>query len=255
MKGGFFVLRMLLQGVMDILWPPRTTCLLCGTPFPEIVIDELICSDCWATMLFPERVTCCRHCSRPVEGESNLCVECVGGTAFGRVFALGLHTGPLREATHHLKFGGRAELGALLGKRLADKLPTVWDCLVPVPLHRSRLAERGYNQATMIARGIQTQWAWPLIEGCLIRRRGTGHQAKLKKADRRQNLSGAFGVKGAPPWLGKSVLLVDDVLTTGITANTIAQVLYEHGAKSVDLAVLAVSTKTIRANSQNPVNE
>lgn len=178
-----------------------------------------------------------------------LCQDCARGVPYGVVFSLGLHTGPLREAIHHLKFSGREGLGAPLGRRLAASVFTRPDWIVPVPLHRARLGERGYNQAALVARGLGQELGVPVLEHGLRRVRQTGRQAKLDRQQRLANLRDAFGLpRGEPPWVGQAVLLVDDVLTTGSTAAAAATVIRARGARSVDLAVLAVSTKWVRAS-------
>jgi len=241
------MLRLFLQGLADLLWPPRTTCLLCEGPLPaEGTGSGLpVCEGCWHGMGFDAAVPRCGNCSRPLAGGPGLCVECAQAPPFGRVWALGLHRGPLREAIHHLKFGGRRRLGVALGLRLAAEIPPVHDLIVPIPLHPSRLRERGYNQAALIGAGIGQALGTAVVERGLVRRRPTGHQAKLDRSERLRNLRGAFGVARVKnlPWEGRRVLLVDDVLTTGATASAAAEVLRATGALGVDLAVLAVSDK------------
>lgn len=253
---------------MDILWPPRTTCLTCDGPLAHLEGPgerELggegvggahdaggvlpICWDCWASMPFVPGTVLCYNCSRPIKGGWGLCVECQEGSPFGQVWALGLHQGALRKAIHHLKFGDRQVLGLALGQRLAEMVERPADMLVPIPLHRSRLRERGYNQAALIAEGLALQLAIPVVEEELVRVRSTGHQTHRDRDARWQNLSRAFAVRseGPQPWMGRDVLVVDDVLTTGATAAAAAEVLLATGARSVDLAVLAVSDKPIRA--------
>lgn len=245
------MLRLFLQGVLELIWPPRTACLLCeggldiaGDPF-----GLSVCMDCWESMPFAPGLNRCTNCSRPLTGGRGLCVECGAAPIFGRVWAMGLHRGALREAIHHVKFNGREALGAPLGRLLADQIPTGHELVVPLPLHPSRLRERGYNQAALIARGLAEGMGLPVAEGALVRLRRTGHQAKLDREDRLRNLRGAFGTHRAkdPPWAGRAVLLVDDVLTTGATASAAAEVLRETGAIQVDLAVLAVSDMPVRA--------
>jgi ComF family protein len=238
---------------MDLVWPPRTQCLLCGgllegDPGPH----QLACPACLASMAFEPGVSRCANCSRPSSRQSGLCPDCEDGSPFGVVFALGPHEGPLREAIHHFKFSDRPELAGLLGPRLAARISVAHDCIVPIPLHRSRLRERGYNQAALLARAIGAVKGVSVCEGVLIRLRATGHQAKLSRESRLRNLSGAFAVGPAasPPWEDRRVLLVDDVLTTGTTVTAAAEILYRTGARSVDTAVLAVSTTPVQGKLQ-----
>jgi ComF family protein len=123
--------------------------------------------------------------------------------------------------------------------------------VIPVPLHRSRLAERGYNQAAIVAGEIARVMGVPMFDRELVRLRRTGHQAKLDRRHRMQNLRGAFGpAKATPAFAGMRVLLVDDVLTTGATAAAVAEAIYRGGARSVDLAVLGVSTTTVKGKQK-----
>ncbi|MDB4894172.1 MAG: putative competence protein ComF [Firmicutes bacterium] len=247
---------MVLQGLMDLLWPPRTECLLCGAMLAEEPLPVPVCEGCWEGMHFPPALRCCFNCARPLSGGGTLCRICAAGSPFGYVYALGLHEGALREAIHHLKFGDREELAPPLGRRLAALISTRPDCLVPVPLHRSRLVERGYNQATLIAQAIAAELSIPVVDTAMKRLRRTGHQAKLDRAARMKNLQHAFGVSQTPaPWAGKSVLLVDDVLTTGATAAAVANVLRQTGARTVDMAVLAVSATTVRGILKITIND
>ncbi|HYF93338.1 MAG TPA: phosphoribosyltransferase family protein [Symbiobacteriaceae bacterium] len=242
------MLRMILQGLANILWPPRTTCLICQTVLAGCSEPAgLVCDQCLGEMDFDPLAPRCANCTRPTYAADGLCAECEDGSPFGVVFSLGHHQGALREAVHHFKFEDRRELGAILGRRLAQRICIPLDCVVPVPLHRSRLLERGYNQAAVVGQQIARAADIPMIENVLVRLRRTGHQAKLHRHSRLHNLQGAFGVaSAAPPWSGKRVLLVDDVLTTGATAAAAATELYGSGARSVDLAVLAVSTTPVR---------
>jgi ComF family protein len=250
------LLRMVLQGLMDLLWPPRTECLLCGAMLAEEPLPVPVCEGCWEGMHFPPALRCCFNCARPLAGGGTFCRTCAAGSPFGYVYALGLHEGALREAIHHLKFGDREELAPPLGRRLAALISTRPDCLVPVPLHRSRLVERGYNQATLIAQSIAVELSIPVMDTAMKRLRRTGHQAKLDRAARMKNLQHAFGVSQTPaPWAGKSVLLVDDVLTTGATAAAVANVLRQTGARTVDMAVLAVSATTVRGILKITIND
>lgn len=243
------------RGLVDCLWPPRTRCLLCEGPLGGGPAEAAVCAACMAGIGFPPRLRRCENCARPMEEANRICAECAAGAAFGRVWALGLHAGPLREAIHHLKFAGREELGPLLGRLLAGLLPAEFDAVIPVPLHPSRLRERGYNQAALVARGIGERLGLPVDERSLVRLRRTGAQSKLDRHERLSNLAGSFGVTPAfGRWRGASLLLVDDVLTTGATAAAAAGALSAGGARRVGSAVLAVSGTPVARNPRNPLN-
>lgn len=247
LREDFCVLVQAFHGLLDLIWPPRTACLLCQGPLGDGLLPKA-CNSCLNQMAFPAGLPRCEYCNRPVLRSNRCCEECAAGSPFGRAWALGLHQGALREAIHHLKFSGHEELAVPLGRLLAERVGQPYGGVVPVPLHRSRLRERGYNQALLVAQGIAAQRGWPVWDGVLIRVRSTGHQAKLDRADRLKNLQCAFQVpRACPPWSGQAVLLVDDVLTTGATAASAAAAILASGASRVDLAVLAVSTTPVGA--------
>ncbi len=111
------------------------------------------------------------------------------------------------------------------------------DIIAPVPLHPSRLAERGYNQSALLARVLAAEVGVPLDERLLIRHRATAHQVGLGQAERTRNVTGAFACRGAAA--GKRVMLVDDVATTGATLEACAVALREAGATNVAALTLA----------------
>lgn len=243
------MIRLMVRGLLELIWPPRTDCVLCQADL-GVELGSPVCPVCWHGMTFAPSLRRCSQCARPIAGAGHICDGCLAGSAFGKVWALGPHIGPLREAIHHLKFGGREDLALMLGERLGAEIQAPYDFLVPVPLHRSRLRERGYNQAELVAFGMRKTRHIPVCVRTLVRLRDTGHQAKLDRASRHHNLDGAFGIRAPVPWKGKTILLVDDVLTTGATASAVAQVLRASGATAVNLAVLAVSTTPVAASNQ-----
>jgi ComF family protein len=146
---------------------------------------------------------------------------------------------------HAFKYRHRLDAARFCGRRMAGslpRLPELWgfDCLVPVPLHRSRLRERGYNQALLLAREVASTTGKP-IEELLIRRHATRPQWNLGRGEREKNVSG--GIIAAPGAAqNRKVLLIDDVCTTSATLEECAKALRSAGAESVKALVLARQT-------------
>lgn len=225
------------------LWPLRDTCELCGGRCPNAMDPRPICGPCRETIRRPGPRATCTGCLRPLLAPAPpLCSACGAGVSFTRLTAVGLYRGPLAVAVKRLKFGGRHELarplGRLLAAALADRVAQGY-VLVPVPLHRVRQHERGYNQATLLAREAGRHLRLEVASGWLRRVRATPRQARLAAADRGRDLSGAFAATAA--CRGRQCVLIDDVFTTGATLCGAAQALLTAGAASVQAAVLAVS--------------
>jgi ComF family protein len=153
----------------------------------------------------------------------------------------------MREAIHALKFGKRPLLATPLGRLLAEAgaralpvPPPDWaEGLVPVPLHPARLAERGFNQAELLATPCGARWRVPVLPRALTRARATLPQTDLDPTARRLNVRDAFRVPRPATILGRRLLLVDDVHTTGATVAAAAQALREAGAAAVGVLALA----------------
>ncbi len=149
----------------------------------------------------------------------------------------GIPGNELARAVQHLKYRGRRSLAAPLAELLARHYPFAPfadDALVvPVPLHLARLRARGYNQATLLARGLARRRRLAFAPRLLERCRATVEHATLGAAARRANVQGAFRVRPGSAVAGRTVILVDDVLTTGATADACARVLRAAGARAV----------------------
>jgi ComF family protein len=155
-----------------------------------------------------------------------------------------LFEGVVRKAIHELKYRGRTELAM----PLAELMVPAWgsglfpvECLIPVPLHPRRLRERGYNQAALIAEGLAKRIRLPVSLGALARSRMTEPQTQLRAAQRQTNVAGAFTAT-SPTVAGRSVMLVDDVCTTGATLQACADALRSAGVERVFAMTLARST-------------
>ena len=176
---------------------------------------------------------------------------------FARAVAYGSYETGLRELVHLLKFDGVRPAANVLGRMLAEaivkllpQLPAEPVAVIPVPLHRTKLRQRGFNQAELIARAalkLLPKDRFTMCAGVLIRKRETSSQIGLTSHQRRENLRGAFGVVKPEFVRGREVLVVDDVYTTGATVSECARVLRRAGATKVWVATVA---RTLKVSAQ-----
>jgi len=191
----------------------------------------------------------CQHCALPLPMAGLTCAQCCRRLpAFEQVIALWHFGFPVDTLISRFKHNRHWPMGRLMAEllgygvlhRFAEGLPRP-DLLLPVPLARCRLRERGFNQAGMLGRWLSAQVGVRCDEKLLLRTRETPAQQRLNAKARRRNLRQAFAVMGE--LTGKHVAVVDDVLTTGATAQAIAQVLRKAGARRVDVYCLARTPK------------
>ena len=150
----------------------------------------------------------------------------------------------VQNLIHNLKYNGRTDVGVLLGNMLGERLKTAMlyqdiDLVIPVPLHRKKYRSRGYNQSTFIAEGIAAQMGIDVSEDHLIRNKVTESQTKKSRYNRYENMTDVFKVNSPEDIIGKHILLVDDVITTGATLEACANSLLAIGAIKVSIAALA----------------
>ena len=226
-----------------MLFPPL--CLVCRQPV-ETQADRFLCPRCAAGLTFIDSPMCricgIRFPSR--EGGDHVCGSCLSSPPrFDLARSAGVYDGTLKAAIHAFKYRGgllfAKPLGRLLaqhGRRALDGGPA--DILVPVPLHAKRLRERGFNQSLELARCVGASWGVPVSVEGLSRTRNTPQQVGLSRAERSRNMRGAFAWSGGRLG-GRRVLLVDDVYTSGATANECAGVLKRAGAGAVAVLTLA----------------
>ena len=233
-----------LSGLADLVWPPR--CAACGTrvgAFEPADPASGFCPVC-ATSLMPITSPMCPRCAFPFEGEGgdHLCGECLlDPPAFETARALFQYGEAAAKAVTRLKYGVMPHLAEVMGRMLlpaVSRLGAV-DLVVPVPLHRSRLVSRGFNQSALLAQPISRWIAAPLAGNAVVRTRATASQAGLNREDRRKNLRGAFSVPIPGCVAEKRVLVVDDVVTTGTTVRELSRCLMQAGAKSVVVVAFA----------------
>ena len=188
-----------------------------------------------------------------------LCRACrLAPPPFVRAVSYGVYQGRMREAIHALKYDrlhpAAKGLGGMLANAIAQLVPEAPSAMlvVPVPLHRSKYAQRGFNQSRSLAvealhflRTSHPQWRLTLAPSTLMRLRATDTQAGLTPRQRRLNVRGAFSVSDPSQVKTQHILLVDDILTTGATARAAAQTLLKAGAASVWVATLARAQRTV----------
>ena len=183
---------------------------------------------------------------------------------FVRAAAYGSYEAGLRELIHLLKYNGVRPAANVLGRMLAEAIAVLQPyfsatpvAVVPVPLHRARLRQRGFNQAEVIARAamklVSDREHLQLLQGVLERTRETLSQTGLTSHQRRENLRGAFVVARPEAIRGREVLVVDDVYTTGATVSECARVLRRAGASKVWVATVARTLKASAQHAEIPV--
>ncbi len=216
------------MGLLEVLFPPR--CAGCGRgPWP-------FCRGCRAGLvaLAPPW---CRRCGFPLDAEAEGCPRCPP-PPIARARAAFAYEGPARAAIHRLKFSGHRRVGEALARAMAAVAAVAGpepDVVAWVPLSRRRRAARGYDQAELLARSVGRALGVP-TGGLLARVEETAPQARRPVLERRGAMRGAFRAVRDPP---ASVLLVDDVLTTGATAAACARALVEAGAREVAVLTAA----------------
>jgi len=209
----------------------------------------VVCQSCWDSVKLIEAPFCgvCGYAfpSKAIFGEAALCGACRRGLyRFDVARAWAPFQDSVKEIIHQLKYGCHPSLARPLAARLAStyeahrqRLQADW--LIPVPLHPARMRERGFNQSGEIARHFSRLVGVPLARHWLSRARPTKVQAGLTRRERRHNVSGAFEMSKGSEIRGRTVLVIDDVFTTGATLNECARILRQSGAARI--AVLTVA--------------
>ena len=226
-----------LINIQDYLFPAR--CVLCQS---RIAPRQEFCVECERSLLRQQaRCTIC-GAALPHSHSVSVCGQCQRRPpAYRSALPAVAYCAPVAKLVVDLKYRNKLHLARVLGKVLADAVCAAGaempDVIIPVPLHRSRLRSRGYNQALEIARPIGRRLGIPVNPWIVRRTRNTGSQTELARKDRAKNVQGAFGVRGNVE--GLAVAIVDDVMTTGHTVNCVAECLVQANAKSVSVWVFA----------------
>jgi len=230
---------------LDFILP--TACSYCRSPVADSPFP-FICAQCWADFS-PLLPPVCPRCGRPFESPDALtyspehtCGQCrKAAPHYDQALSVGYFEGPLREAIHQFKYRPCRALGRPLSAWMAGNVRLISDIdiVMPVPLHRKRLRQRGFNQALLLSHGVSSTFDIYLCVDNLVRCRFTRPQVELSGEERIKNVAGAFAIRRPGEVEDKSVLLVDDVFTSGATMNECAAALKQGGAARVTALTLA----------------
>jgi len=229
------------KGAVDLFFP--ADCLLCGSPL-EPLNRSFICSTCWQSIEWLP-ISCCVKCGSPLPFETTrelisprLCLNCQKKPpSFNRLFTPAVYKGTMAKIIKLFKYNHKRGIIRGLSLIINDYLDRFnfallgLDAVVPVPLHPVRFRERGFNQAQDIAFVIGKHLNVEVWKNYLVRVKYTRAQTRLKKEERQRNIKDAFLVKEKGKGKGKTILLVDDVYTTGATLNEASKKIRQDGAE------------------------
>ena len=252
------------MNILDLIFPNNLYCVSCSRPLPQsgnIAFCESCASEIpWITG------KCCAICGRPLAAENpkELCRDCgaSGERKFRKGYACALYMGPVAELVRNMKYKNRSWYAdtfaaSMAARYLAETDPETGelpchDYLISVPMSERKKSVRGFNQAALLAKGLSGRIGTHYLKDALKRVRETDVMSSLSADERRQNLANAFIVPcNARDFLaGSRLLLVDDVYTTGSTADACAEVLLAAGAESVDIFVFAIGADVRREENR-----
>lgn len=227
--------------LLDALFPPQ--CMRC-----DVLIHQhgALCNDCWQELHFIT-APMCGHCGHPFEydmGEGALCGACIQDLpAYDSAYSALVFDDVSKRLLHRLKYEDQGHLAPILADWLASHMQRAqsMDAIIPVPLSRKRLFSRRYNQSALVAKPLALRLGIAYRPEWLLRIKHTKPQTGLTRSQRQENVASAFAVPVAkqPELIGKSVVLLDDVLTTGATIEACTKALRKGGAQHIHVLTLA----------------
>ena len=233
--------------LIELLLPAQ--CLICNLPSN----NKLICEYCEKNILADRSY--CLHCALPLNKDTDYCGDCLTKEyLFDQIHALGDYSKPLSTLIKQLKYQQQLVAGELLAQlllksiqlRYTQKELSQFDFLLAVPLHPKKLQQRGFNQAQIICDSLHQQLQIPILTNQVLRNKQTTAQEGLSISKRKANLRDAFIYNEHSPesLTGKNVVIVDDVVTTGATINSLCRVLQKTGVNSVTVFCICRTSLT-----------
>ncbi len=241
------IVKHIFLGLFNLIFPAE--CSLCPNPL-ETIRERYVCSDC-LSKIKPLELPVCEKCGKPLVSSFNLvphplCHEC---RSMKRYFtfarAVGTYEEVLKKTIWLFKYKGKTGLQDILGSLMVGCINRLGlerggiDIIIPVPLHKSKLRARGYNQSEILAAFMSKKLNIPVSRNNLKRVKATITQTSLKREERIKNIRNAFCIKQPEKFSGKRILLIDDVFTTGATSNECSRILKQAGSGNVFVLTLA----------------
>ncbi len=218
---------------LEVLFPSNLKCLFCNADIPDHD-KQVYCSSCETTAPF-NRGKRCKICDCEMEGDGDVCDGCLEYKKhFDKAVAPMKYEGPAKALILKLKNDNAAYLAPDMARLMSDRINQEsfsFDLIIPVPLSQKSLAKRKYNQSQLLADELGKIFDKPVDDSVLIKIKETKHQKNLNISQRKTNLHGAFKIQNKRAVFGKNVLLVDDVVTTGATANECSSVLKKYAKR------------------------
>lgn len=237
-------MRLYVDSFLELIYTEKNTCFICES-YDESIGDKYICRHC-EKLLKKLDAPLCSKCSKPINygSSASLCPECSGEERYFEMSkSLYSYEGLIKNAIYSYKYYNHPYFYKMFGNMLLTYMLaenyTNFDCIVPVPLHSSKMRTRGYNQSELLARHLSKKLSIPYVDA-LKRIKKTAKQSEQSKLERAKNLKDAFVIKNdAEIVVNSSVLLVDDIYTTGATVDECSKALKNRGAANVFVITIA----------------
>lgn len=238
-------LKKIYNNLLEILFPTNVKCALCNIEIATSVADKYLCDDCFKNLPLITGKTCLK-CGEPLYSQAKYCLRCKNSTFnFSCAYSYGAYDGSLKQLIHNFKFNNKPYLDKCLAHmlvityimKIAHKHKI--DAVTYVPIHKSRLKQRGYNQCELLSQEFCKQTNLPLMKNLIIKTKNTKAQASLSLTDRKTNLNNAFELTNKEIVNGKNFLLIDDIFTTGSSCEECSILLKKNGANKIIVLTVA----------------